>query len=61
MKEGTQLTWSTFEGPDFRYIFGLAANGNIIFILLAIIWLAAFYWMYKGMVKKAKLYTDQEV
>ena len=33
----------------------------VLFILLAIIWLAAFYWMYKGMVKKAKLYTDQEV
>ncbi|RIO17960.1 MULTISPECIES: PTS transporter subunit IIC [Mammaliicoccus] len=60
VKEGTQLTWSTFEGPDFRYIFGLAAEGNIVFIALAIVWLGAFYWMYKGMIKKAKSYADSE-
>lgn len=56
VKKGMMLTWSTFEGPDFRYIFAEAASGNVIFIALGIAWLGLFYLLYKDTVKKAKAY-----
>ena len=46
------LTWSTFEGPDFRYIFAQAVSGNILYILLAVVWLGMFVWLYKTQEKK---------
>lgn len=56
---GQMITWSTIEYPDFRYLFAHAANGEIIGIAGAIVWLGLFVWYYKGMkVRNKKI--DQE-
>ncbi|MCM3726583.1 PTS galactitol transporter subunit IIC [Neobacillus cucumis] len=56
---GQLITWSTIEYPDFRYLFAHAANGEIIGIAGAIVWLGLFVWYYKGMkVRNKKI--DQE-
>ncbi|KHD84719.1 PTS galactitol transporter subunit IIC [Heyndrickxia ginsengihumi] len=52
--DGTALTWSTIENADFRFIFSQAANGNILGIIGAIIWLAIFVWFYKAKSKELK-------
>ncbi|AYW46634.1 PTS galactitol transporter subunit IIC [Tetragenococcus koreensis] len=44
--EGKLLSWSTFEGPDIRYLFATGFSGNILSIILLVIWLGLFYWMY---------------
>jgi len=46
---GQMITWSTIEYPDFRYIFARAANGEILWILGALIWIGLFILYYKGM------------
>ncbi|MDO1604907.1 PTS transporter subunit IIC [Lactobacillus sp. YT155] len=43
---GQQLSWSTFEAPDFRLFFAQAFNGQWWAILGAIIFLALFVWLY---------------
>lgn len=55
--EGSLISWSTFEGPDFRYLVSNAFDGNIMSIILGIGWLVLFYFMYQ---KKAK-YNKQMV
>lgn len=52
VESGTMLTWSTFEAPDFRFIFAEVASGNVMFIFIAIVWLAMFFWLYKDMKKQ---------
>ncbi|MFZ2585612.1 MAG: PTS transporter subunit IIC [Enterococcus aquimarinus] len=47
--EGTQISWSSIEGPEFRILFAEAFNGNILAIVGAIVFLAMFYWLYKEM------------
>lgn len=46
--KGKMLSWSTFEGPDIRYLFSTAFSGNIISIVLLVGWLALFYIMYQN-------------
>lgn len=53
---GMMLTWSTFEGPDFRYLFAQAASGNFIYVGLAVVWLGLFVWLYKTQMKKNAAY-----
>lgn len=43
---GQQLSWSTFEGPDFRLFFAKAFAGNWWAIGLSLLWLAGFVWLY---------------
>lgn len=43
---GQQLSWSTFEGPDFRLFFAQAFHGQWWAILAVIIWLLGFLWLY---------------
>lgn len=43
---GQQLSWSTFEGPDFRLFFAQAFNGQWWAIGLSLLWLAGFVWLY---------------
>lgn len=52
VQPGTMLSWSTFEGPDFRFIFSHAFNGNVLYMILAVAWLGLFYWLYKDMGNK---------
>lgn len=52
VESGTMLTWSTFEAPDFRFIFAEVASGNVMFIFIAMVWLAMFFWLYKDMKKQ---------
>lgn len=47
VEEGKLLSWSTFEGPDFRYLLSTAFSGNIISIILFVGWLGLFIWLYK--------------
>lgn len=56
---GQMISWSTLEYPDFRYIFAHAANGEILGIVGAIVWLGLFVWYYRGMVERNKRF-DQE-
>lgn len=53
VKAGQQLSWSTFEGPDFRLLFAQAFNGKWWAILGAIVWLIIFIWLYKDQLKIA--------
>ena len=43
---GQQLSWSTFEGPDFRLFFAKAFAGEWWAIGLSILWLLGFVWLY---------------
>lgn len=47
-KAGQLISWSTFEGPDFRYLLSTAFKGNIVSIVLFIVWLAVFYLLLKS-------------
>ena len=58
--EGMMLTWSTFEGPDFRYLFAHATSGNIIAIIGLIGWLAMCVWLFKTQTKKNEMYEAQK-
>lgn len=46
---GSEISWSTFEGPDFRFIFGNAFRGTWWAIALAIVWILGFIWLYRVM------------
>lgn len=48
VEEGKLLSWSTFEGPDFRYLLSTAFSGNVISIILFIGWLGLFVWLYRS-------------
>ncbi|MGT2907711.1 PTS galactitol transporter subunit IIC [Streptococcus dentiloxodontae] len=41
------IGWSTFEGPDIRYLLATIFQGNILSILLMIAWLGLFVWLIK--------------
>jgi PTS system galactitol-specific IIC component len=46
---GNQLiSWSTFEGPDIRYLLTHAFSGDILSIVLLIAWLGLFYLLYRN-------------
>jgi PTS system galactitol-specific IIC component len=47
VRPGQQLSWSTFEGPDFRMLFAQVYNGKWWAIIGAIVWLLVFVWLYK--------------
>jgi PTS system galactitol-specific IIC component len=42
VRPGQQLSWSTFEGPDFRMLFAKVYNGKWWAIIGAIVWLLVF-------------------
>lgn len=46
--EGKLLSWSTIAGPDIRYLFSTAFSGNLIDMILLIIWLGIFYTLYQS-------------
>lgn len=48
---GSQISWSTFEGPDFRFIFGNAFSGKWWAWVLVVVWILGFIWLYKTMMK----------
>lgn len=47
VQAGQQLSWSTFEGPDFRLFFAQAFNGKWWAIALAVLWTLGFIWLYR--------------
>lgn len=47
IEKGKMMSWSTFEGPDFRYLLSTAFSGNVISIILFVAWLGLFYWLYQ--------------
>lgn len=50
---GQQLSWSTFEGPDFRLFFGQAFSGKLWAIVAVIVWVLGFIWLYMDQKKIA--------
>lgn len=49
---GDQLiSWSTFEGPDIRYILANGFSGDIVAIVMGVIWLGIFVLLYKNRMK----------
>ena len=54
VRAGQQLSWSTFEGPDFRLFFAKAFTGEWWAIGLSVLWLLGFVWLYLDQ-NKAKL------
>ncbi|WP_320164443.1 PTS transporter subunit IIC [uncultured Trichococcus sp.] len=48
VNEGKLLSWSTFEGPDIRFLFSTAFSGNILGIVILAAWMGLFYWMYQS-------------
>ena len=46
VQAGQQLSWSTFEGPDFRLFFAKAFTGEWWAIGISILWLLGFIWLY---------------
>ena len=46
VQAGQQLSWSTFEGPDFRLLFAQMFTGKWWAIAGAIIWILIFVWLY---------------
>lgn len=57
---GSQISWSTFEGPDFRFIFGNAFSGKWWAWVLAVVWILGFIWLYRTM-QKAPLPSQRYV
>ena len=51
VEAGKMLSWSTFEGPDFRYLTATAFSGSIISIILLVLWFGLFVWLYKSRMK----------
>lgn len=49
--KGTEITWSSLEGPEFRIIFAEAFKGNFLAIAGVVIFLGLFYWLYQEMMK----------
>mgnify|MGYP000843592333 FL=1 len=48
VEAGKLLSWSTFEGPDFRYLLSTGLSGNIVSILLFVLWAGLFYVLYRA-------------
>lgn len=42
------VSWSTFEGPDFRYLITHVMQGDIISIVLFVCWLGLFFLLLKN-------------
>ena len=45
LQQTGQISWATFEGPDIRYILANGFNGNIVAILLGVVWLGLYVWL----------------
>ncbi len=41
------ISWATFEGPDIRYILANGFNGDVVAIVLGVVWLALYVWLLK--------------
>lgn len=45
LQQTGQISWATFEGPDIRYILANGFSGNIVAILLGVVWLGLYVWL----------------
>ena len=45
LQQTGQISWATFEGPDIRYILANGFNGNLLAILLGVVWLGLYVWL----------------
>lgn len=41
------ISWSTFEGPDIRYLLATLFKGNLLSVLIFIGWLGLYIWLLK--------------
>ena len=42
LQQTGQISWATFEGPDIRYILANGFSGNLVAILLGVVWLGLY-------------------
>jgi PTS system galactitol-specific IIC component len=45
--KGSQVSWSSIEAPDLRFLLGWAGRGNILAIVGLIALMALFFWLYQ--------------
>ena len=45
LQQTGQISWATFEGPDIRYILANGFSGNLVAILLGVVWLGLYVWL----------------
>lgn len=60
VEQGKMLSWSTFEGPDFRYLMSTAFSGEMLSVILLVGWLGLFYWLYRSKTKSSELIPNEE-
>lgn len=48
VESGQMISWSTFEGPDIRYLLAHAFNGDLVSIALLVGWLGLFYLLLRN-------------
>ncbi|WP_165209464.1 PTS galactitol transporter subunit IIC [Streptococcus tangpeifui] len=49
--KGSEVSWSSIEAPDFRFLAGWAGRGNVMAIVGFVALLALFYILYRGFKK----------
>lgn len=47
LKNQGLISWSTFEGPDIRYILATLFQGKLLSVVLFILWLGLYIWLLK--------------
>lgn len=59
--KGSEVSWSSIEAPDFRFLASWAGRGNVMAIVGLVVLLALFYVLYRGFKKNpipASKYQD---
>lgn len=54
LQQTGQISWATFEGPDIRYILANGFSGNLVAILLGVVWLGLYEWLLQARKKYNK-------
>ena len=54
LQQTGQISWATFEGPDIRYILANGFSGNLVAILLGVVWLGLYVWLLQARKKYNK-------
>ena len=60
VEQGKLLSWSTIEGPDFRYLISTSFLGNIVSIVLLIAWLGLFVLLYRARMTYNKTIQEED-
>lgn len=59
VESNEMISWSTFEGPDLRYLIANSFNGDIVAIILFVGWLVLFYLLLKNRQKRNERLSEE--